>query len=191
MSEMSTSRVARKPISLPAGVDVKVQNGTVVAKGPKGSLTLLLHPFTHIVIEDGSIQVQLKQEEAQFITGSTLKLYKSIAGTVRSNIYNVIVGVTTGFERKLHLIGVGYKAQAKGKVLNLSLGYSHPTDFVAPEGVTLETPTQTEVVIKGADKRQVGEVAAQIRAMRPPELYKGKGIRYANEIIELKETKKK
>lgn len=188
---MTTSRIARKPVIVPSGVEVKMQNDTLSAKGPKGSLSMALHPFVHVTIEGSRITIKPNTNKAKNITGASGKLYRSIAGTVRAKIFNIIHGVSNGFERKLALIGVGYRAQAKGKVLSLSLGFSHPTDFNIPEGVTVETPTQTEIVIKGANKELVGLVAAKIRSIRGPEPYKGKGIRYANEIIELKETKKK
>ncbi|MBX3708958.1 MAG: 50S ribosomal protein L6 [Gammaproteobacteria bacterium] len=190
-ANVTTSRIGRKPVAVPSGVEVKVQNQELFIKGPKGQLSMSLHPFVHVTIESGQILVSPSSEDWKVITGKSVKLYKSIAGTVRANIYNVIHGVTHGFERKLTLVGVGYRAQAKGKVLSLSLGFSHPTDFSVPDGVTIETPTQTEIVIKGTNKEIVGLVAAKIRSVRGPEPYKGKGVRYANEVIELKETKKK
>ena len=188
---MSTSRIGRKPVTVPAGVEVKIQDKKLSAKGPKGHLSITLHPFVHVTLEANEIKVHPNTESEKVITGAANKLYRSIAGTVRANIYNTIQGVTHGFERRLLLVGVGYRAQAKGKVLALSLGYSHPTEFSVPEGITVETPTQTEIVIKGVNKELVGLVAAKIRGIRSPEPYKGKGVRYANEIIELKETKKK
>jgi large subunit ribosomal protein L6 len=188
---MSTSRIGRKPVTVPAGVEIKLQKQALSVKGPKGQLSVAIHPFVVVTQEDGEIKVHPNTECETVITGSGNKLYRSIAGTTRANIYNVIHGVTSGFERKLVLIGVGYRAQAKGKVLSLSLGFSHPTDFNVPEGITIETPTQTEIVIKGMKKEQVGLVAAKIRSIRGPEPYKGKGVRYANEVIELKETKEK
>lgn len=188
---MSTSRIGRKPVAVTSGVEVKIQGQKLSVKGPKGHLSMALHPYVHVIFEDNQINVQLNNDSENVITGASKKLYRSIAGTIRANIYNVVYGVTHGFERKLILVGVGYRAQAKGKVLSLSLGYSHPTEYSVPDGITVETPVQTEVVIKGADKELVGQVAAEIRNMRCPEPYKGKGIRYANEVIELKETKKK
>ena len=191
---MSTSRIGRKPVAVPAGVEVKIHDLKLMVKGPKGNLSLELHPFVHVRIEKNEIKVEPNNQPSQggkVITGASKKLYKSIAGTVRSNINNLIHGVTHGFERRLVLVGVGYRAQAKGKILSLNLGFSHPTDFAVPEGVVVETPTQTEIVIKGANKELVGLVAAKIRSFRGPEPYKGKGIRYANEVIEIKETKKK
>lgn len=188
---MSTSRIGRKPVVVPAGVEVKLHDLKLSVKGPKGQLDLDLHPFVHVTIENNEIKVQPNRQKKRTITGASAKLNRSIAGTVRANIYNIIHGVTHGFERKLALVGVGYRAQAKGKILSLSLGFSHPTDFAVPEGVVVETPTQTEIIIKGTNKELVGLVAAKIRSFRSPEPYKGKGIRYANEIIEIKETKKK
>lgn len=189
---MSTSRIGRKPVTVPAGVEVKIQKNELSIKGPKGQLTLKLHPFVHVAMENNQIKVSPNDKtNKQEKTGSSKKLYRSIAGSIRANIYNVVHGVTKGFERKLLLVGVGYRAQMKGKILSLSLGYSHPTDFPIPAGVTIETPTQTEIIVKGTNKELVGLVAANIRRIRMPEAYKGKGIRYANEVIELKETKKK
>lgn len=186
-----TSRVGRKPVIIPSGVEVKIQNRNMSVKGPKGQLSVELHPYVDVTLEENEIKVQPNTESRKIITGKSIKLYKSIAGTVRANINNVIHGVSQGFERKLVLVGVGYRAQAKGKIVSLSLGFSHPTDFNVPEGVIVETPTQTEILIKGANKEAVGLVAAQIRSIRGPEPYKGKGVRYANEVIEIKETKKK
>lgn len=186
-----SSRVGRKPVTVPAGVEVKLQGLDLSVKGPKGQLTIPLHPFVKVSVEGGEIKVEPKAEVQSVITGQSIKLFRSIAGTTRANINNVIHGVTQGFEKKLVLVGVGYRAQAKGKTVSLSLGFSHPTDFEVPEGVTVETPTQTEILIKGANKEIVGLVASQIRRIRGPEPYKGKGVRYSNEVIELKETKKK
>lgn len=191
MSTSVTSRIGRKPVVIPSGVDVKIAANKLSVKGPKGQLTMNIHPFVNVVIDSNQIKVSPNTETQGVITGASKKLYRSIAGTERANINNVIHGVTHGFERKLVLVGVGYRAQAKGKVLALSLGFSHPTDFDVPEGVTIETPTQTEILVKGVNKELVGLVAAQIRSVRGPEPYKGKGVRYANEVIELKETKKK
>lgn len=192
MSEaISTSRIGRKPVVIPTGVEVKIQDKKLSVKGPKGHLSIELHPYVLVTMESNEIKVQPNSESRSNITGPGNKLYRSIAGTVRANIFNIVHGVTQGFERKLLLVGVGYRAQAKGKVLSLSLGFSHPTDYPVPEGVTIETPTQTEILIKGANKELVGLVASQIRRIRGPEPYKGKGIRYSNEVIELKETKKK
>jgi len=188
---MTTSRVGRLPVTIPQGVEVKIQNQQIVAKGPKGQLIVALHPYVKIDVEGNLVKVSMNAEADHVITGSSKKLFRSIAGTTRKNIFNAVQGVSSGFERKLLLVGVGYRAQAKGKVLGLMLGFSHPTDFDLPEGVTVETPTQTEIIIKGASKTLVGEVAAKIRNIRPPEPYKGKGVRYSDEVVELKETKKK
>lgn len=187
---MTTSRIGRKPVVIPSGVDIKIQDQKILAKGPKGQISLALHPFVKVVLEDKNIKVHPNAECGR-VTSANTKLYRSITGTMRANIDNAIYGVTHGFEKKLALVGVGYRAQVKGKILSLSLGFSHPTDFHVPEGITIETPTQTDIVIKGIDKKLVGQVAAKIREIRCPEPYKGKGVRYANETIELKETKKK
>lgn len=187
----STSRIGRKPVVVPSGVEIKIHEQKLSVKGPKGHLSVALHPFIVVTVEDNHIKVHPNTEKEKNITGADKKLYRAIAGTARANISNVIQGVTQGFEKKLMLIGVGYRAQAKGKVLSLSLGFSHPTDFNIPEGITIETPTQTEVLIKGVDKELVGQVAAEIRSIRSPEPYKGKGVRYADENVEIKETKKK
>ena len=188
---ISTSRIGRKPVAIPSGVDVKLKDAQLSVKGPKGQLSLTVHPYVNVIIENDTIKIHPNTDGDHVITGASIRLYRSIAGTVRANIYNLIHGVTHGFERNLVLVGVGYKAQAKGKVLSLSLGYSHPTDFAVPEGIVVETPTPTEISIKGSNKEVVGLVAANIRSIRGPEPYKGKGVRYANEIIEIKETKKK
>jgi len=188
---MTTSRVGRLPVTIPQGVEVKTQDNKLSAKGPKGQLFVDIHPYVKVNVAGDTINVSLNNAVDEVITGLSKKLYRSIAGTTRANISNAITGVTKGFERKLLLVGVGYRAQAKGKILGLSLGFSHPTDFTLPDGVTVETPTQTEIIVKGTDKTLVGEVAAKIRSIRSPEPYKGKGVRYSDEVIELKETKKK
>ncbi len=189
---MTTSRIGRKPVAVPAGVDVKINDSYIFsAKGPKGQLSMQLHPYVKVIVENNQINVHPNTDANAIITGLNKKTNRSISGTVRSKINNIIHGVTHGFEKKLVLVGVGYRAQAKGKVISLSLGFSHPTDYSLPDGVTVETPTQTEIVIKGANKELVGKVAAQIRSIRGPEPYKGKGVRYFDEVIELKETKKK
>jgi large subunit ribosomal protein L6 len=186
-----TSRIGRKPIILPAGVEAKFHDHQLQVKGAKGQLSALVHEFVSLNIEKNEIQVSLNEASKKNVTASKKKLQKSLAGTWRAKIQNMVQGVNQGFEIKLALVGVGYRAQSKGKVLGLSLGFSHPTDYALPEGVVAETPTPTEVIIKGINKDLVGLVAAQIRDIRSPEPYKGKGIRYANERIELKETKKK
>lgn len=186
-----TSRIGRKPVVLPSGVEVKLQNNHLTMKGPKGQLAMDVHPYVNVTMADKQITLDPKQEMAKHCRGSKAKLYKSITGTMRAEIANMVKGVTQGFEVKLLLVGVGYRAQMKGKALALSLGFSHPVEFEVPAGLTIESPSQTEVIIKGPDKDLVGLVAAKIRKLRSPEPYKGKGIRYANERIILKETKKK
>jgi large subunit ribosomal protein L6 len=176
------SRVASKPVTLPKGVEYKLDGGTVRVKGSKGEQSLTLHPEINIAEEDGGLQVSTETSDRKVV---------AMAGTTRALVANMVTGVSEGFERKLELRGVGYRAQAKGQSLNLTLGFSHPVDYPVPEGVTIETPSQTEVVVKGMDKQQVGQVAAEIRAFRPPEPYKGKGVRYADERVVLKEAKKK
>lgn len=188
---MTTSRIGRKPVDLPSGVEVKIQDQKFSAKGPKGNLSVDLHPFVNVIVESNQVKVSQNADARKNITGSHIKLYRSILGTIRARIYNAVHGVSHGFQRKLVLVGVGYRVQAKGKILSLSLGYSHPTDFNVPEGITIETPSQTEILIKGSDKNLVGLTAANIRKIRSPEPYKGKGVRYAGEAIEIKETKKK
>lgn len=176
------SRVAKRPIPLPAGVDIAIEGQVVAAKGPKGAMQLTLHPAVTVVREDNQLQVA---------SVSTTADHRALAGTMRALLNNMVTGVSAGFERKLQLVGVGYRAQAQGKTLTLSLGYSHPIEYSAPEGVTLETPSQTEILVKGVDRQRVGQTAAEIRAFRPPEPYKGKGVRYADETIVIKEAKKK
>jgi large subunit ribosomal protein L6 len=173
------SRVAKKPIALPKGIEFKVAGETVTVKGPKGTLSFVVPAGVEVGIE-GS-EVQLKAKDA---------LSVKLAGTARAILANMVKGVSEGYERKLELVGVGYRAALQGKDLNLSLGFSHPILFKAPEGITITAPTQTEVLIVGADKQRVGETAAKIRAFRPPEPYKGKGVRYAGEKITIKEAKK-
>ena len=173
------SRIAKKPIALPKGVELKIQDGTVATKGPKGSLTMAMPAGVEFKMEDGQAQLSPATPDDMAITG-----------TMRSVIANMVQGVSEGFERKLELVGVGYRAAMQGRDLNLSLGFSHPVLFKAPEGITISTPTQTEIVGNGADKQVVGEVAAKIRGFRPPEPYKGKGVKYAGENIIRKEAKK-
>jgi large subunit ribosomal protein L6 len=177
------SRVAKKPITLPSGVDFTVIDSVLTVNGSKGSIQLKLHSAVELQKEGSVITVALKT--------STSKTADAVAGTTRAVVQNMVTGVSEGFERKLVLVGVGYRAAAQGHTLNLSLGFSHPVKYDMPKGITVETPTQTEVLIKGIDKQLVGQVAADIRAFRPPEPYKGKGVRYANETILLKEGKKK
>jgi large subunit ribosomal protein L6 len=176
------SRVAKKPINVPKGVDVKVADGVVSVKGPKGALTQTLHPDVDLTQDDGVLSVA---------TRGTRQDSVAIAGTMQALVANMCKGVSEGFTRKLELVGVGYRAQAKGKSLNIAVGFSHPVDYPVPEGITIETPSQTEILVSGADKQLVGQTAANIRAYRPPEPYKGKGIRYADEYVAIKEAKKK
>ena len=170
------------PVPLPKGVELTQAGGKVRVKGPKGELSLLLNPEVAVALVDG---------EARISSVTEAQRARAIAGTTRALLSNMVNGVSKGFERKLELVGVGYRAQAQGKKLNLTLGFSHPVAFPVPEGITIETPSQTEILIKGADKHKVGQVAADIRRYRPPEPYKGKGVRYAGEKVVLKEAKKK
>lgn len=176
------SRVAKKPVELPKGVEVTVNGDDVTVKGPKGSLQQKLHRL-----------VEMKQDGSQliFAARNSEPGAWAQAGTARALVDNLVTGVSKGFERKLELIGVGYRAQAQGKMLNLTLGFSHPVNYAVPEGVTIETPSQTEIIVRGSNRQQVGQVAADIRAYRPPEPYKGKGVKYSDEVIARKEAKKK
>lgn len=176
------SRVAKNPVVLPAGVEVTVGQAEMTVKGPLGTLKQRLHPSVAVEREGNAIKL-VAVEGA--VGGNAM------SGTLRALVSNMVVGVSKGFERKLTLVGVGYRAQAQGDTLNLSLGFSHPIAHKMPAGVKVETPSQTEIVIKGVDKQQVGQVAAEVRAYRSPEPYKGKGVRYADEVVVLKETKKK
>ena len=173
------SRVAKKPITMPKGVEFKATDDQVSVKGPKGTLTMVKPAGVSVSNENGQVQLGAANPDDM-----------AMAGTIRAILANMFTGVSEGFTRKLELVGVGYRAAMQGKDLSLSLGFSHPTVYVAPEGITLATPTQTEILVSGADKQQVGEVAAKIRAYRKPEPYKGKGIRYAGEKIIMKEAKK-
>lgn len=176
------SRIAKEPIELPKGVDFKHDGNVVTLKGSKGELSLELNSEVELT-QDGATLSVSPRSGSRFAT--------AVAGTMRSIIANMAHGVSEGFERKLELVGVGYRAQVQGKKLNLTLGFSHPVEYTAPEGITVETPSQTEIVIRGADKQKVGQVSAEIRRFRPPEPYKGKGVRYADERVALKEAKKK
>ena len=176
------SRVAKKQIDLPSGVNVTINGNNVDVKGPKGQLTYDVHADVEVNQEGNALQLAPRNGDASKF---------AMAGTMRSLLNNMVVGVSQGFERKLELVGVGYRAQAQGNKLNLSLGFSHPVEYPVPEGITIETPSQTEILVKGVDKQSVGQVAAEIRAFRPPEPYKGKGVKYANEQIIRKEAKKK
>ena len=173
------SRIAKEPISLPKGVDFNISGQQVKVKGPKGAMQMDLHPAVGVSQEDGVITVQPQDDRAL-----------AMAGTMRSLLNNLVIGVTTGFEKTLTLVGVGYRAQAQGKKLNLALGFSHPINYQLPDGVEVETPSQTEIIVRGTDKQKVGQVAAEIRAFRPPEPYKGKGVRYKDEHVVRKEAKK-
>jgi large subunit ribosomal protein L6 len=176
------SRVAKNPITVPAGVEVSIDGSSVRAKGPQGELSMEINPLVGVDFEDNAVSFKpVKDEQKSW----------AMAGTMRALVNNMVTGVSTGFERRLNIVGVGYRAQAQGRKLNLSLGFSHPVVYDLPEGVTAETPTQTEIVVKGADKQSVGQAAAEIRAFRPPEPYKGKGVRYSDEYVARKQAKKK
>ncbi len=175
------SRIANNPVTIPSGVDVNIVGSLITIKGSKGELSHDIHPLVKVEQEDNELKTTVNNNS---------KTANALSGTTRSLMQNIVTGVTDGFERKLEIVGVGYRAAVAGKVLNLSLGFSHPVAFEIPEGITIETPSQTEVVIKGIDKQQVGQVAANIRAYRPPEPYKGKGVRYSDERIIRKEAKK-
>jgi large subunit ribosomal protein L6 len=176
------SRVAKNPVKLPAGVEVKLNGQLLSVKGAKGALELRLHSSVEVIQEAGELRFAGRNGDQQT---------RAMAGTTRALVNNMVLGVSQGFERKLQLVGVGYKAQAKGKVLNLALGFSHPIDYELPEGIVAETPSQTDIVLKGIDKQLLGQVAAEIRDFRRPEPYKGKGVRYADEVVLRKEAKKK
>ena len=176
------SRVGKSPVAIPAGVDVSIKEDQISVKGTGGTLNLSRNALVNVVSKDGKLSFEPANESREA---------NAMSGTVRQLVNNMVVGVSKGFEKKLSLIGVGYKAAAQGAKLNLQVGYSHPVNIDMPQGITVTTPTPTEVVIKGADRQRVGQVAAEIRAVRPPEPYKGKGIRYADEKIVIKETKKK
>jgi len=173
------SRVAKKPVAIAKGVEINVQGGTVNVKGPKGTLSIAKPAGVDVVVENG--QAQMSTNDASLVP---------MAGTLRAIVANMVQGVSEGFVRKLELVGVGYRASMAGSDLNLALGFSHPVLFKTPAGITITTPTQTEILVSGADKQRVGEVAAKIRGFRPPEPYKGKGVKYAGENIIRKEAKK-
>ena len=176
------SRVANAPVELPSGVEVKLSGQDISVKGAKGELSLVIHRDVELTQDEGVIKVASRNGDRDG---------RAMAGTMRALVANMVAGVTNGFERRLELQGVGYRAQAQGKKLNLQLGFSHPVVYELPDGISAETPTQTEVVITGIDKQQVGQVCAEIRAYRPPEPYKGKGVRYQGEFVRRKEAKKK
>jgi len=174
------SRIAKKPVEIVSGTEVTISGQTVSVKGPKGAISMDLHETVNIAQEGNQLLLTPANDAAMAMTG-----------TMRSLVDNMVVGVSVGFEKKLQLIGVGYRAQAQGNVLNLTLGFSHPVNYAIPEGITIETPTQTEISVQGVDKQKVGQVSAEIRAYRPPEPYKGKGVRYVDEYVLRKEAKKK
>jgi len=176
------SRVGKLPVTIPAGVDVSINAGNISVKGAGGTLQMTLNTLVTVANDAGKLN---------FVPANESRDADAMTGTMRQLVNNMVVGVTKGFEKKLSLIGVGYKAQATGAKLNLSVGYSHPVNIDMPAGISVATPTPTEILIKGADRQRVGQIAAEIRSVRPPEPYKGKGIRYADEKITIKETKKK
>ena len=175
------SRIASSPITLPAGVDFKLKDQLVTVKGTKGSLEHQVHPSVQVDAESDVIKISMREASKQAT---------ALAGTTRALIQNMVTGVSTGFERTLEINGVGYRAQVQGKVLDLTLGFSHPINYPIPEGIEIQTPSQTKIVVQGIDKQKVGQVAAEIRAYRKPEPYKGKGIKYSDEVIVRKEAKK-
>ena len=175
------SRIAKAPVELPQGVTATIADSAVTLKGAKGSLSLALGPGVTVVQAEKRLEVKYTDSGQP----------RTLAGSTRAHLANMVKGVTKGYEKKLELVGVGFRAQVQGKALNLTLGFSHPVNFPIPEGISIETPSQTEIVVKGVDRQKVGQVAAEIRDVRPPEPYKGKGVRYANEQISLKEGKKK
>ena len=177
------SRIAKSPVPVEKGVQVSIEGNRVTIKGDKSTASYTIHDSVDVVLEDDQLMVMPKDEAAK---GSW-----AMAGTMRSLLNNMMIGATKGFQKKLQLVGVGYRAQVKGKVLDLSLGFSHPVEYAIPEGITIETPSQTEIVVSGSDKQKVGQVAAEIRRYRPPEPYKGKGVRYSDEYVIRKEAKKK
>jgi len=176
------SRIAKKPVDLPASVNLTIDGQSIKAKGPKGELSVNIHD---------DVSFEQNDKVVQFKPANENKGSMAMTGTMRSLFNNVVTGVTDGFSKKLVLVGVGYRTQLKGKVLNLSLGFSHPIEYAIPDGITIDTPSQTEITVSGCDKQKVGQVCAEIRAFRPPEPYKGKGVKYSDEQIIRKEAKKK
>jgi large subunit ribosomal protein L6 len=174
------SRVAKNPVDLPSSVEVKMSGRNIQVKGPKGELSLNLHPTVDMVHEDNQIRLAATTDDSAM----------AMAGTMRALVSNMVTGVSVGYEKKLTIVGVGYRAQAQGNSLNLSLGFSHPVVYQIAKGVSVETPSQTEIVVSGTDKQLVGQTAAEIRRFRPPEPYKGKGVRYADEQVRRKQAKK-
>lgn len=176
------SRIGKQPVTIPSGVDLKINGSLVTAKGSKGELSLQLH---------SAVSLEQAENVLTIVPNDGSKQSRAMSGTMRALLANLVTGVSEGFTKRLQLNGVGYRAKANGNSLNLTLGFSHPIDFQLPAGVSVDTPSNTEIVVTGADKQKVGQVAAEIRAFRPPEPYKGKGVRYADELIRRKETKKK
>ncbi len=176
------SRIAKNPVTLPAGVEFKLAGQELSVKGAKGALDLTVHASVEVTQENGEVRFAARHGDQQS---------KAMAGTTRALVNNMVTGVSQGFERKLQLVGVGYRAQAKGSILSLALGFSHPVEYELPEGVTAETPSATDIIIRGIDKQVLGQAAAEIRQYRRPEPYKGKGVRYADEVVRRKEAKKK
>ena len=174
------SRVAKNPVDLPSSVEVQMSGRNIQVKGPKGELSLNLHPTVDMVHEDNQIRLAATTDDSAM----------AMAGTMRALVSNMVTGVSVGYEKKLTIVGVGYRAQAQGNSLNLSLGFSHPVVYQIAKGVSVETPSQTEIVVSGTDKQLVGQTAAEIRRFRPPEPYKGKGVRYADEQVRRKQAKK-
>ena len=180
------SRIAKIPVALPSGVEATIDGQSLAVKGGKGELAWDVHPLVSVVLEDNALKVAPKEVSKQ-----ERAFAGALAGTTRALVNNMVIGVSVGFEKKLNIVGVGYRAQAQGQNLNLTLGFSHPVVYEVREGVQVTTPNNTEIVVSGIDKQQVGQVAAQIRAYRKPEPYKGKGVRYADEIVLRKQAKKK
>ena len=176
------SRIANAPVELPSGVEVSLTPELIKVKGAKGELELVPNPLVKVEQEDAQLKVKANEDSKQAV---------AIAGTTRALVNNMVTGVTQGFEKKLAIVGVGYRAQAQGQKLNLTLGFSHPVVYEVPEGIKVETPSQTEITVSGIDKQKIGQVAAEIRAYRPPEPYKGKGVRYVDEYVVRKQAKKK
>ena len=176
------SRIAKNPVSIPKGVEARLADGVLSVKGPKGQLQYSVHPLVKLAIDDATVTFEAVDSSS---------LSNAMSGTTRALVNNMVTGVSKGFEKKLTIIGVGYRAAVQGRNLNLSLGFSHPVVYGIPEGITIETPSQTEIVVRGADRQVVGQVAAEIRSYREPEPYKGKGVRYSDEHVVRKEAKKK
>ena len=176
------SRIASAPVPVPSGVEIRFEDRRICVKGSKGEMEHEIHAAVEVVHEDSMVKCSARETATSSV---------ALAGTTRALVNNMVTGVSTGFEKKLQLVGVGYRAQMQGKNLHLTLGYSHPIDFPVPDGIEIEAPTQTEIIVKGIDKQKVGQVAATIREFRPPEPYKGKGVRYADENVVRKEAKKK